>query len=125
MSIKATAAALDTDPGKAERVKAEQARLMGLFTGADKNKLNYISIHVQQLAWLGVSILDLQSQIDAEGTVIPYQNGRNQTGLQANPAAKLLIDCQKLYNTVFRALMSVLPEENCNTDDFDLDLDNV
>ncbi len=125
MSIKAAAAALSTDPGKAERVKAEQARLMGLFTDANKNKLNYISSHVQQLAWLGVSILDLQSQIDAEGTAIPYQNGRNQIGLQANPAAKLLIDCQKLYNTAFRALLSVLPEENCNTDDFDLDLDNV
>jgi hypothetical protein len=96
---------------KAQRVQDEQARLMELFTGADENKLDFIRDTVQQLAWLGVSIQDLQAEIDDAGAVIPYQNGQTQKGLQANPACKLLIDYQKLYNTQFRALLPVLPEK--------------
>ena len=96
---------------KAQRVQAERTRLMELFTGADVNKLDFIRDTVQQLAWLSVSIQDLQTEIDDAGTVIPYQNGQTQKGLQANPACKLLIEYQKLYNTQFRALLPVVPEK--------------
>ena len=99
------------DPEKAARVTGEQTRLMELFAGADENKLDFISVHVQQLAWLAVTILDLQQQIDADGAVLPFQNGKNQSGLQANPACKLLIDCQKLYNSGFRALLPLVVEK--------------
>ena len=126
------AAALVADPGKAARVENERVRLMELFAGADPNKLNFIRDAVQQVAWLGITILDLQSDIDEKGPVIRYQNGRNQEGLQANPSCKLLIDCQKVYNTQFRALLPVLPEDRRTPnklkefiDEFELDLDNI
>lgn len=96
---------------KDERVAAEEQRLMALFAGADENKLDFIRNHVQQLAWVNVSILDLQAEVDSAGAVVPFQNGRNQSGLQQNPACKLLIDYQKLSNTSFRALLPVLPEK--------------
>ena len=105
------AVALTLEQLKAQRVQDERTRLMELFTGADENKLDFIRDTVQQLAWLGVSIKDLQAEIDDAGAVIPYQNGQTQKGLQANPACKLLIDYQKLYNTQFRALLPVLPEK--------------
>ena len=114
------------DQGKTERVQDEQARLMELFTGADPNKLDFIRDAVQQVAWLGISILELQTEIDETGPVVPYQNGKNQTGLQANPACKLLTDFQKLYNTQFRALLPVVPEGRrgpSKLDEFKLDLD--
>lgn len=110
MSRKA-AAALVADPGKAARVEKERARLMDLFACADANKLDFIRDHVQQLAWLGITILELQSDVDKRGPVVPFQNGREQTGLQANPACKILKDYQQLYNTQFRALLPVLPEK--------------
>lgn len=131
------------DQGKTERVRAEQARLMELFTGADPNKLDFIRDAVSQLAWLGITIIELQTEIDERGPVVPYQNGRDQTGLQANPACKILKDYQQLYNTLFRALLPVLPdrqrgrgklEEFMNDynpdglfpcDDLPLDTDNV
>lgn len=106
-----TSAAAAPDTVKAERVQAEQARLMELFSGADPNKLDFIRDAVQQVAWLGISILELQADIDENGPVIQYQNGKNQTGLQANPSCKLLTDYQKLYNTQFRALLPVLPDK--------------
>ncbi len=96
---------------KAEKVQAEQARLMGLFTGADANKLDFIRAEVQKLAWLNVSIVELQKEIDDTGSVVEYNHGGGQTGVTTNPACKLLVDYQKLSNATFRALLPVLPEK--------------
>ncbi len=110
-----------TDPEKATRVEQERVRLMELFDGADKNKLDFIRDTVKQLSWLAVSIHDLQSEVDEKGPVIPFRNGQNQDGLQANPACKLLIDFEKLYNTAFRALLPLVPdkEESSTFDPFE------
>lgn len=133
LNASAAAAALNVDPGKTARVEQERARLMGLFAGADENRLDFIRDAVQQVAWLGITIQELQQEIDENGPVVPYQNGREQSGLQANPAAKLLKDFQTLYNTQFRALLPVLPEKVTGpgklaaffTDELELDTDNV
>ena len=118
------------DPGKALRVQAEEKRLNELFTGADPNKLDFIRNHVQQLAWLNISIVELQKDIDEAGAIIEYDNGGNQKGLQQNPSCKLLIEYQKLSNTVFRALLPVLPDRENKTGKLyalmnDLDLENT
>lgn len=118
------------DPGKADRVRAERERLMELFAGADENKIAFIRDAVQQVAWLGVSIHELQSEIDKRGSVVHYQNGQNQSGLQANPACKTLKDFQTLYNAQFRALLSVLPDKPAGMNKLeafrlDIDLDDV
>ena len=135
MARKATipAAVLNVDPGKAALVEQERARLMALFDGADENRLDFIRDAVQQLAWLNVSIQELQMDIDEKGHVIPYQNGQTQKGLQANPSCKLLTDFQKLSNTTFRALLPVLPEKKAGPgklaafldSGLDLDIDNI
>ena len=65
---------------------------------------------MQQLAWLGITIQELQADVDERGPVVPYQNGKGQSGLQANPACKILKDYQQLHNTLFRALLPVLPD---------------
>ncbi len=122
------------DPEKAARVEQERARLLELFAGADPNRLDFIRETVNQLAWLAVSIQDLQNEVDEKGPVLPYMNGKNQTGVQANPACKLLIDYEKLHNTAFRALLPVLPDKVKGPDklaefrrefDLELDTDNV
>ena len=110
---------LPDDPEKTAVVERERQRLMELFAGADQNKLDFIRDAVQQVAWLGITILELQAEIDQRGTVVPFQNGREQTGLQANPACKILKDYQQLYNTQFRALLPVLPEKINEHDDLE------
>ena len=99
------------EPGKAERVERDRARLMKLFVGADENKIDFIQDAVQQVAWLGITIKELQADIDQNGPVLPYDNGGNQKGLQVNPACKLLKDYQESYNTLFRALLPLVPEK--------------
>ena len=124
---KTPAALVSTLPAnKAERVQAEQARLMGLFTGADANKLDFIRAEVQKLAWLNVSIVELQKEIDDTGSVVEYNHGGGQTGVTTNPACKLLVDYQKLSNVTFRALLPVLPEGVSDYDplaEFKLDIE--
>ena len=112
-------AAANTDPLKKRHVRKEQARLMLLFDGADGNKMDFIRDTVNQLAWLGVTIQELQVQIDAKGVVLPYQNGENQSGYQVNPACKLLKDYQQVYNTQFRALLPLVPEKPSDYDSLD------
>lgn len=116
----AAAALVTLEQEKAARVEQERARIMALFAGADPNKLDFIRDAVQQVAWLGISILELQKEVDERGAVLPYKNG-TQEGLQANPACKLLVDYQKLYDTKFRALLPVLPENCPDLDPFKVD----
>ncbi len=102
---------LNADPDKAAAVERERARLMDLFAGADENQLAFIQREVEKLSWLNISIQDLQADIDENGQIIPYQNGKGQSGLQQNPSCKLLESYTKLANTIFRALLPVLPDK--------------
>lgn len=114
----AAAVAIVQDSSKAARVEQERARLMGLFAGADANKLDFIQEQVKQLAWNGITIVELQAEIDEKGPVLPFDNGGNQRGYQANPACKTLKDFQTLYNAQFKALLPVLPEKSDKVDPF-------
>ena len=114
-----TPAAIAADPDKAARVEQERSRLMELFAGADANKMDFIRNQVQQLAWLNISITDLQTEADTAGAVVQYDNGGNQRGLQTNPACKLLIDYEKLSNTIFRALLPLVPDKVDEYDELD------
>ena len=107
------------DLSKTELVKAEEKRLFDLFTGADPNKLDFIRDTVRQLAWLGVTIVELQKDINERGAMFPYDNGGNQKGIQANPACKTLKDFQALYNAGVKVLLPVLPESP-QRDDLDI-----
>lgn len=109
------AAALNTDPGKAAKVEQERARLMKLFAGKYPNKLDFIRDAVQQLAWLNISIMELQGKIDRFGTLVTYDNGGGQSGVKPNPDLKTLIDYQKLANTITRTLNTVIPIKETGT----------
>lgn len=94
-----------------KKVSAEIKRLMALFEGVDENKIDFIREHVRQLAWYNVRIRELQQSINEKGMTIPFQNGRNQSGLQANPDIRTLIDLQKLTNAIVKVLLPLVPEK--------------
>ena len=122
------------DPNKAERVKDELQRLSDLFKDIDENKRNFVQRQIEQLAWLNISIMDLQARIDQFGTLVAYDNGGGQSGVRANPDLKTLNDYQKLATAITRTLNSVVPVKEISKrtgnklSDFlidDLDLENV
>lgn len=98
-----------TDPAKMDRVSKELKRLADLFVGVEENRKDFIQRQLEQLAWLNISIVDLQERIDRFGTLVMYDNGGGQSGVKPNPDLKTLIDYQKLANTIVRTLNSVIP----------------
>jgi len=115
------------DPEKLQRVAEELERLQETFKGIDGNKHDFVQRHIEQLAWYNVSIADLQAKVDQTGTMISYDNGGGQSGERANPDIKTLMDYQKVCNTIFRTLISLVPERTGlgKLDAFMLDLDEV
>ena len=98
-----------SDPKKARKVKRELKRLSDLFKGVEEGRKDFIQRQLEQLAWLNISIIDLQVKIDRFGTLVMYDNGGGQSGVKPNPDLKTLIDYQKLANTIVRTLNSVIP----------------
>ena len=94
---------------KARKVTRELKRLSDLFKGVEENQKDFIQRQLEQLAWLNISIIDLQEKIDRFGTLVMYDNGGGQSGVKPNPDLKTLIDYQKLANTIVRTLNCVIP----------------
>ena len=91
------------------KIAKENKRLLALFEGTDENKMDFIREHVRQLAWYNVRIFELQKNIDKNGITVPFQNGRNQSGLQSNPDLRALIDLQKLTSAMIKILLPLVP----------------
>lgn len=122
------------DQPKRDRVKRELERLEALFQGVDENKKDFVQRQIEELAWFNVSIADLQKQLDEEGLVTEFQNGKNQSGLQQHPATKSLDTFGKHVNTIVRTLLPLVPEKRSGMskldmfrlgDDLELDLEKV
>ena len=92
-------------------VTSENNRLLLLFNGVDENRLNFVREHVRQLAWYNCEIRDLQQNIEKSGITVPFQNGKNQSGLQSNPDLKALCDLQKLASAMVKILLPLVPEK--------------
>ena len=69
-------------------VKKEKARLMEIFKDIDSNKYNFVMTLIDRLAWLNVSVKEIEKSIDEKGTTIPYDNGGGQKGIRDNPDVK-------------------------------------
>jgi len=112
-----------------KKVVAENKRLMALFKGVDENKVDFIRDEIRKLSWYNIRIRELQEKIDKDGITIPFQNGRNQSGLQTNPDMKALIDLQKIVNPIVKTLLPLVPDKMSGskledffpTDDFSTD----
>ena len=100
-----------TNAEKAAAVQAERERLGLIFAGAAQNAKDFISESLDRLAWLAVSIRELQKSVDENGTMLPYSNGPNQTGWRKSPDVETLIAYEKLSNSLITPLLKVLPED--------------
>ncbi len=94
---------------KQDAIRHENERLMTLFKSAEQNRLDFIRDQVRQLAWLNVSVSELQESIDRDGTMLGYNNGGGQTGVRVNPDVKTMTDYQKLINSIVRNLLPLVP----------------
>lgn len=94
---------------KEKQIKAEKNKLKRIFKEIDKNKLDFVMTLIDRLAWLNVSVKELEKLIDEQGTMIEYNNGGGQSGMKDNPNVKTLINYTKNITTITKQLVDLVP----------------
>lgn len=100
-----------TEKSKEQRVKAEIRKLKSLAAGLSENKLAVALPLVEQAAFMRVTLDDLQKQINEEGCVEEYQNGKNQQGFKTTAALQAYNSTVKNYAAVCERLDRILPQQ--------------
>ena len=65
---------------------------------------------VEQAAFMRITLEDLQKQINEEGCVEEYQNGKNQQGFKTTAALQAYNSTVKNYAAVCERLDRILPQ---------------
>lgn len=94
---------------KDKKVKKETERLRKLFKDLDANKLKTVDALIARAAFITVSLQELEEQLNRDGWVEEYQNGRNQCGLKKSAAAEVHIGLTKNLNAIMKQLLDLVP----------------
>ena len=94
---------------KEKKIKKETKRLRKVFEGLEPNKLKTVDALIDRAAYITVSLQELEEQLNREGWVEEYQNGRNQCGLKKSAAAEVHISLTKNLNAIMKQLLDLVP----------------
>lgn len=94
---------------KETRIKKEKQRLLEIFEGLDRNKLETCYALIDRAAFLTVSLEDLEVELNEKGWTETYTNGRNQEGIKKAAAAEAHISLTKNLNAIMKQLLDLVP----------------
>lgn len=94
---------------KADKIKKETRRLKKIFKDLEPNKLKTVDALIARAAFITVSLQELEEQLNHDGWVEEYQNGRNQSGLKKSAAAECHISLTKNLSTIMKQLIDMVP----------------
>lgn len=94
---------------KETRIKKEKQRLLNIFDGLDRNKLETCYTLIDRAAFLTVSLEDLEIELNEKGWTETYTNGRNQEGIKKAAAAEAHISLTKNLNAIMKQLLDLVP----------------
>ena len=94
---------------KEKKIRKETRRLKNIFEGLDDNKLETVDALIARAAFITVSLQELEEQLNVDGWVEEYQNGRNQCGLKKSAAAEVHISLTKNLNAIMKQLLDLVP----------------
>lgn len=92
-----------------ERIKAEEDRLLSIFSNLDENELAVASGLIKQAAFMQITLEDLQKQINENGCVGEYKNGKDQFGKKQSSELQAYNQTLRSYNAVIGKLMKLVP----------------
>lgn len=101
--------ALPEKTEKVELIDKETKRLKRIFKGLDPNKLKTVEALIARAAFITISLQELEEQLNRDGWVEEYQNGRNQSGLKKSAAAECHISLTKNLSTIMKQLLELVP----------------
>lgn len=94
---------------KIERIDKEKRRLRRLFRDLEPNKLKTCQAIIDRVAFITISLEDLEEQLNETGWIEPYKNGENQRGLKKAAAADAHISLTKNLNALMKQLLELVP----------------
>jgi hypothetical protein len=96
---------------KVNRIKDEYRRISKHFKRLPKNQREFIEPLLGNMAFMKVTLEDLQDEINENGCVEIYQNGRNQSGQKASGAIQSYNALIKNYNAISERIEKLLPHD--------------
>lgn len=94
---------------KEKQIKKEKRRLLKIFDDLEPNKLSTCKALIERAAFITVSLQELEAQLNRDGWVEEYCNGRNQSGLKKSAAAECHISLTKNLSTIMKQLLDLVP----------------
>lgn len=95
---------------KNAKIEKEVRRLRRLFSKIDKNKKNLVYTTIDDVAFMSVTMQELQEKIIRDGTSIKYQNGENQWGKKQSPDAQLYLQMSQKKTQAMKILIDCMPK---------------
>lgn len=96
---------------KERRIKQELARLTEIYQELPENKLAIVIPLLENVAFMKITLEDLQASINLNGCSDEYKNGENQYGKKAAADLQAYNSLIKNYNTISDRLEKLLPPE--------------
>ena len=96
-------------PSTKTRINREKQRLLEIFKDLEKNKLDTCLSAINRMAYITVSLEDLEEQLLIVGWVETYQNGENQYGTKKSAPADVHISLTKNLIALQKQLLELVP----------------
>lgn len=102
---------------KDKRISKEIERLNDIFKNLSDDKKKLAKSIIDNVAFMTVTLEDLQVAINEKGVVETYQNGANQFGVKESSEVKIYNTMIKNHTTSINKLVELLKNENVAIDD--------
>lgn len=99
-----------------ERIRAEQERLLSIFSDLDENELRVAEGLINQACFMLVTLEDLQESINQNGSVGEYKNGKDQYGTKQSAELQAYNQTLRSYNSVIGKLLKIVPRTPVKTE---------
>ena len=97
------------DMDKTERIRAEQDRLKLISSELDENEMQVVEGLISQASFMLITLEDLQTAINENGSVGEYKNGKNQFGTKQSAELQAYNQTLRSYNAVIGKLLKIVP----------------
>ena len=98
------------EPTKEKRIAKELARISVYVEKVDANQRAMIQPLLQNVAFMAITLQDLQAEINNEGATEEYRNGNSQYGMKPSAGLQAYNAMIKNYAAVIKALSQLLPK---------------
>jgi hypothetical protein len=101
---------------KDAKICAEIARLTEIFADMDENKKEAVKSVINNVAFMAVSLEELQNMINAKGYTEKYKNGENQYGVKQSETVKTHISMTRNFMASIKLLVDLVPPDKQGED---------